>query len=367
MKIERIAITPCVMHKDDPAWRFALAARPVTEGLVVAITADNGTTGYGYAAATAHMGASMGGLKGALETLAPILDGRDPTAMTAIRTDLDRALHGNNQAKAGLDNALYDLVAKAMKIPLNALFGGVVRDEFPVLRILAIKTPDEMAAQAGKLVDEGYLFLKIKVQGVVADDVARVAAIRKRIGDGVHLTIDANQSYAPKDAISALNRMAEYAIDLVEQPVAIDDLKGLKLVTDSVPVTVEADESAGSVQQIAYLVENRIVDAVSLKTAKLGGLWNSLTAAQICAAGNVRYRFGAHVGSRLLCAPAMQLAAALPEMWYACEFGEFARLLDDPFEGIEVEDGTIRLPGGIASGVGPRGGGAKISARGYSP
>ena len=44
MKIERIAITPCVMRKDDPAWRFALAARPVTEGLVVAITADNGTT-----------------------------------------------------------------------------------------------------------------------------------------------------------------------------------------------------------------------------------------------------------------------------------------------------------------------------------
>jgi len=61
------------------------------------------------------------------------------------------------------------------------------------------------------------------------------------------------------------------------------------------------------------------------------------------------------VGSRLLNAHAMQLAAALPEMWYACEFGEFARLLDDPFEGIEVVDGIIHLPEGTGAGVNPRG------------
>ena len=364
MKIETITIDPCIMRKEDPTWRFALAARPVSEGLVVTISADNGITGYGYAAATAHMGATMDGLKGTLETLAATLDGRDPTAMAAIRKDLDRALSGNNQAKAGIDNALYDLVAKSMGVPINALFGGVVRDEFPVLRIPAIKTPDEMAAQAGILWDEGCRYFKIKVHGEVADDVARVAAIRARLGDQAHLTIDANQAYAPKDAITALNRMAEHNIDLAEQPVAIDDLKGLKLVTEQVPVTVEADESAGSVQQVAYLVENRIVDAVSLKVAKLGGLWNTLCAAQICAAGNIRYRFGAHVGSRLLNASAMQLAAALPDIWYACEFGEFARLLDDPFEGIEVVDGIIRLPDGPGAGVAPVGGSGAARAAG---
>ena len=91
-----------------------------------------------------------------------------------------------------------------------------------------------------------------------------------------------------------------------------------------------------------------------LKVPKLGGLWNTLIAAQICATGNVQYRLGAHVGSRLLNAHAMQLAAALPDVWYACEFGEFARLLDDPFEGIEVEDGVIHLPDGPGAGVRPR-------------
>jgi L-alanine-DL-glutamate epimerase-like enolase superfamily enzyme len=354
MKITAMTIDPCLMPKEDPTWRFALASSPTTEGWIVSIHTDDGAIGYGYASATAHMGASMEGLKGTLERLEPTLVDRDPTEMAAIRVALNQALSGNNQAKAGIDNALFDLNARILDVPLNRLFGGVVRREFPVLRILAIKTPSEMAEQAQILVDQGYSYFKIKVHGHVAEDVARVAAIRKQVGDDAHLTIDANQSYTTKDAITALNRMAEYRIDLVEQPVRIDDLKGLKLVTESVPVTVEADESAGSLAEVAYLVEHRIVDAVSLKVAKLGGLWNTMIAAQMCATGNVLYRFGAHVGSRLLNAHAMQLAAALPDVWYACEFGEFARLLDDPFEGIEVEDGIIRLPDGPGSGVNPR-------------
>ena len=353
MKITALTIDPCVMRKEDPTWAFALAASPITEGWIVSIHTDEGMTGYGYASATAHMGASMEGLKGTLERLEPTLVDRDPADMAAIRVALDQALSGNNQAKAGIDNALFDLNARMLEVPLNRLFGGVVTREFPVLRILAIKTPSEMAEQAQILADQGYNYFKIKVHGEVAEDVARVAAIRKQLGDGAHLTIDANQSYTTKDAIAALNRMAEYNIDLVEQPVQIDNLKGLKLVTDSVPVAVEADESAGSLAEVAYLVEHRIVDAVSLKVPKLGGLWNTMIAAEICATGNVLYRFGAHVGSRLLNAHAMQLAAALPDVWYACEFGEFARLLDDPFEGIEVEDGIIHLPEGAGAGVRP--------------
>ena len=70
-------------------------------------------------------------------------------------------------------------------MPLHVLFGGAVRDSVPLLRILAIKTPQEMAAQAQKLVDKGYRYLKIKVHGHVVEDVARVAAIRKQVGEDV--------------------------------------------------------------------------------------------------------------------------------------------------------------------------------------
>jgi len=208
-----------------------------------------------------------------------------------------------------------------------------------------------MAAAGQKLVDKGYRYLKIKVHGHVEEDVARVKAIRKQVGDDVHLTIDANQFYTPKDAITALNRMADYRIDLVEQPVNADDFEGLALVTRTVPVTVEADEAAGSLRQVYELVSKRAVDAVSLKIPKLGGLRNTLSAARLCEAGHIKYRLGASVGSRLLAAQGLHFACAMPGIDYACELGEFDRLLDDPFEGLEVTNGVLKLPQGAGSGV----------------
>lgn len=355
MIIREFDITPCTMRKEDPTWRFALAASPVTSGQVLRIATDDGHEGFGYASGTAHMGSTPETLKAELELFRSIVVGQDPRNIEAILVALDGRLRGAPQAKAAIDCALHEVVARSLNISLNALLGGQVRDSVPILRILAIKTPAEMAEAGQKLVDKGYRYLKIKVHGHVEEDVARVAAIRKQVGDDVHLTIDANQSYTPKDAIAALNRMAEYRIDLCEQPVDAEDFEGLALVTRSAPVTVEADESAGSLREIFQLVSKRAVDAVSLKIPKLGGLRNAIAAARLCEAAHIKYRLGAAVGSRLLAAQALHLACALPGVDYACELGEFDRLLDDPFEGIELSNGVLKLPAGPGSGVRPIG------------
>ena len=98
-------------------------------------------------------------------------------------------------------------------------------------------------------------------------------------------------------------------------------------------------------------MSKRAVDAVSLKIPKLGGLRNTLAAARLCEAAHIEYRLGAAVGSRLLAAQALHLACALPGVTYACELAEFDRLLDDPFEGLEVANGALKLPAGPGSGV----------------
>jgi L-alanine-DL-glutamate epimerase-like enolase superfamily enzyme len=351
MRIERVELHPCVLRKQDPKWRFALGASPTTEGVIVTLISETGKRGYGYASATPHMGATQAGLQTALDGFVPLIEGRDAFAIEDTLLMLDREFPAPNQARAAIDCALHDLNARTLNIPLHQLFGGKKRDYVPILRILSIKRPDEVAAQSRKLVDVGYRYLKIKLEGDVEDDVDRVRAVRREVGKDVHLTVDANQSYSVADAIEALNEIAEFDIDIAEQPVAKDDHAGLKLVTNAVPMTVEADESASSVSRVYELVRHRCVDAVSLKIPKLGGLINTLAAARICEAGGVEYRMGAAVGSRLLSAQAMHLAAALPNLAYACELGEFDRLLDDPFEGIEIENGRLNLPEGPGSGV----------------
>jgi L-alanine-DL-glutamate epimerase-like enolase superfamily enzyme len=339
------------MRKEDPNWRFALGANPTTEGAILRIVDDQGNEGFGYASATAHMGAIRTSLEAELEHFRPHVVGRDADDIAAIGVALDRALGNAQQAKAAIDCVLHDLLARRLGVPLCQLFGGKVRDRVSILRIVAIKKPDEMATQAQKLVDQGYRYLKIKVHGDVQEDVACVAAIRKKVGADVHLTIDANQSYSVKNAIAAINRMAEFNIDLVEQPVHAGDLEGMALVTRMVPVTIEADEGAGSLADVYQLVTRRAVDAVSLKIPKLGGFRNTIAAAHLCEQAGVAYRLGAAIGPRLLAAHALHLACALPGVDYACELGEFARLLDDKFEGIEVTNGELLLPQGAGSGA----------------
>ncbi len=72
----------------------------------------------------------------------------------------------------------------------------------------------------------------------------------------------------------------------------------------------------------------------------------------------MKYRLGAHVGTRLGNAHAIHLAAALPGVDYACELGEFSRMYNDPFAGIEVVDGVLAVPDGPGCGVEPRAAGA---------
>ena len=351
MKIATVTLQPCVLRKEDPHWRFALGASPTTEGVIVTLASADGVQGFGYGSATAHMGAAQSALSAALERLTPLVVGRDTSDIADVMNFLDAQMPDANQAKAALDCALHDLKARTQDIPLYCLLGEKVRDSVPILRILAIKTPEEMAANARKLVAKGYLYLKIKLEGRPHDDIARVRAIREAVGDDIHLTVDANQSYSVNDAIAALTHMAQFGVELAEQPIAAADLEGLKQVTDCVPVVVEADESASSVERVKELVEIRAVDAVSLKIPKLGGLLKTIEAARICETGGVGYRMGAAVGSRLLSAQAMHLAAVLPKIEFACELGEFDRLLDDPFTGIAIENGHLALPETPGSGV----------------
>lgn len=351
MKICEFNVHPLTMRKEDPTWKFALGASPVTDGLVLELVDSAGHRGFGYASATAHMGSIQKTLEAELAHFKSRVLEHDGDDIEAIMQSLDRSLRGAPQAKAAIDCALHDLLARRLSVPLCQLFGGKIRTKLPILRILAIKKPDEMALNAKKLCDQGYRYLKIKVHGHVHEDVARVAAIRKAVGPDVHLTVDANQSYSVKDAIRAINLMAAYDIDLVEQPNHADDIEGLRLISRAVPITIEADEAAGSLSDIYRLVTERRIDAVSLKIPKLGGLRNTVAAARLCEQAGISYRLGAAVGPRLLAAHGLHLSCALAGVTYACELGEFARLLDDPFSGLDVVDGTLTLPAGSGTGV----------------
>jgi L-alanine-DL-glutamate epimerase-like enolase superfamily enzyme len=203
-------------------------------------------------------------------------------------------------------------------------------------------------------VKEGFKYLKVKVGLDPRLDVERVREIRRAVGPEVGLTLDANQGWTPPAAIGALRRMEEFDIALIEQPVRSDDYLGLAQVKAAVNTVVEADESAKSLSDIFRLAQTDCVDAVSLKTPKLGGMRNVKKAAAICQAANLRCRMGMGGANRLVSAVDMHLVASTANIDFACELGEFTRMEFDPTEGLEIVNGTLSVPHGPGLGIAVR-------------
>jgi len=353
-KIIDVKTTDLIMPKTDPTWRFALGAHPTTQSCIVCLTTDDGKKGYGFAGEIRHLGFPIEGVRSATTGLAQSLLGKDPRDWRILTYLAPRDLSACRPAIAGVEMALCDLASQLAQVPLWRLLGGAFRHDIPILRILALKSPEEMARNAQSLVSTGYRFLKIKLDNQDATlDAKRIAAVRDAVGNKVHLTMDANQSYNATEAIALYRQVEDLNIEYFEQPVPERDFDGLKQVAQSVGCLVEADESARSLEDVWQLVHTHAVHSISLKILKFGGLQPMADAAAICKAGDIRCRVGASVGSRLLAATGLHFAAATPNIDYACELGEFDRLTGDPFTGLEIVDGCLTVPDGIGLGVRP--------------
>jgi L-alanine-DL-glutamate epimerase-like enolase superfamily enzyme len=351
MTITSATLRPCTQALGDPEWKFARAQVPRLEGWVLCLADDEGHQGLGYCHAIPAISTHGAGAQAGLALLAPRLVGRSLDDLAATVDELDATLAFAPTVKAAIDMALHDLLARRLGVPVHVLLGGKLRSTVALSRILPIKAPEAMAAQAAQLAEQGYGQLKLKLSGDTALDVQRVAAVRAAVGDAVALTLDPNQSYNAKQMIGAFSKMERHGIALIEQPVPAADIAGLALLTRTLPVAIEADESAQSVRDVFRLVSERTVDVINLKVTNLGGLRRFLQAVRICEAGQVACRMGAAFGPALLQAMGLQAASVIAQLPYACELSEHLHLQDDPFTALPVQRGTLALPDGPGCGV----------------
>lgn len=350
MEIVDAAFQPCTQRLRDPSWKFARATVPQLEGHVVVLSDDAGHRGCGYVHAIPAITTHGAGAAAALAALVPPLLGRRVDDLADLAEEIDASLAGYPSVKAGIDMALHDLLARRLGVPVHVLLGGRRHTRIAQSRILAIKAPAEMAAKAAELVEQGYRTLKLKLSGDTPLDVARIADVRSAVGPEVRLTLDPNQSYDAKQMMRAFARFERHDISLIEQPVPAADWAGLALLTRTLPVAVEADESAQTVHDVYRLVSERACDVINLKITKLGGLRRFMQAVRICEAGSVTCRVGAAFGPALLQAMSLQAASAVNALPFACELAEHLHLHDDPFTELPVVGGALDVP--LAPGCG---------------
>lgn len=351
MTITKLRTVSIDQALSDPEWRFAQGPLTQIQGYAIVVENADGQTGYGYFRAMPPWTEPLAAVKASFDYLAEALTGQDETAIGAIMDRLDGRLHGAPTVKGGIECALLDLRARTLGVPLYDLYGGKRQDRFTNTRIIPLKASAAMAKVAESLVASGLRHLKVKVSGEPALDLDRVRCVRDAVGPDIRLMIDANESYSPKLAVTTINAMARYGLDLIEQPTSAGDFRSFIAVARALDVPVEADESAQDLPSILRIAEAGGVESINLRILNLGGPRKTLQAVAICQAAGLAFRFGAVFGSSIVQAHTIHLAASLPPPRFPHEFSEIALLTDDRFSGLTLENGEIAVPRGAGTGM----------------
>ena len=273
-------------------FRISLGVITHAVSCLVEIETDAGITGYGEGSPGPLItGENLPGTVETLRVFREKLIGMDPRDIEGINAVMNRAVAYAGTAKAAVDIACHDILGKAAGLPLYKLLGGL-SNTIETDMTVGIDTPELMAAAAKEHVAAGFRVIKTKVGTNIADDIARVKAIREAVGDDVKIRLDANQGWHAREAVELLKRLNEYDIELVEQPVRRFDFEGLKYVTANSTVPVMADESCWDSKDALRLVSERAVDFINIKLMKCGGLWEAKKIVNIAEAAGVEIMLG---------------------------------------------------------------------------
>ncbi len=339
MPVDSVAAASYVIPTDAPEADGTLAWRSTT--LIVVTASAGGQRGIGW---------SYGSPASALlvnEMLAGVVTGRGALAAPAAAEELSRAVRNVGRegiasiAISAVDIALWDLKARLLGLPL-AVALDVVHDEVEIYGSGGFTSyrDSKLADQLSGWVAEGIPRVKMKVGRDPDRDVYRVGIARKAVGDDVGLYVDANGAWTRAQALGWAERLAEWNVRWLEEPVSSDDLEGLAQVRDRAPgfMDVAAGEYGYDAPYFARMVPT--VDCLQADVTRCGGFTGFRSVGPLCDAAGID--LSAH------CAPQLS-AYALATCWHARHvewFHDHVRIERMLFDGVlePQPGGLLRLP-----------------------
>ena len=212
-----------------------------------------------------------------------------------------------SHAIAAIDLALWDIKGQVLGQPCWRLLGGA-RMQVPVYATFgfAFYGRDELAAAALDWVGRGFTRLKMTVghhalqrrdeprllHDVIAEDVARVAAVREAVGSDVQIFIDANCSLDYLHALSLARRLERYDIAFFEEPVAHNDVGNLAKLRSLIGIPLAGGQNEGQASRFRDFLTAQALDVVQPNVCITGGYTQCLRIAGMAAAFNAQLANG---------------------------------------------------------------------------
>src|ERR1700760_24285 len=237
----------------DPRARF--------DATIVRVHTDEGLTGIGS-------GDTMDGFQ-AFEHL---FIGSDPLALAAHGRTLETiSFHAGRYWP--LEAALWDLAGQATGVPVATLLGGAA-DRIPAYASLGeLRLPAQRQEDAHALVERGFRAVKVRIaRDRIAEGIAVVAAIRDAVGDALDIMVDLNQWWRmagditpgldPQGARRVVEALAGLDVTWVEEPVAGDDLTGMRMLRETTGVRIAGGEMARDFDHLRRALDADALDVL---------------------------------------------------------------------------------------------------------
>ncbi|MBI2217353.1 MAG: mandelate racemase/muconate lactonizing enzyme family protein [Candidatus Rokubacteria bacterium] len=294
MKITHVATRILSTPADNPLVVGLPAPTETREFVTLELGTDEGLVGVGV---TFFGGAITRALRAAVDDLARLVVGDDPTQVEKIAGKLRRAAGNSGPggiftlALSAIDTACWDLRGKAVGQSVCRLLGGL-RDRVPTYASGALMRPHpvEYLAKAGpRLRDMGFRQMKMQCgsEPSVAASIERVRVVRDAVGPDVDLMCDINQLWSVNHAIEVGRRIEPYHLSWLEDPVAHDDYAGLARVADALATPIAAGEYHYGIVPFRHMLEARSIDIVMIDLVRVGGITQWMKVAGMAEAFNL--------------------------------------------------------------------------------
>jgi O-succinylbenzoate synthase len=211
------------------------------------------------------------------EYLAPSILGSEIDDLAHLAARLG-AFRGHPMAKAGIELAFVDLVARLRGEPIARVIGGTRRTVEVGVSLGIQPTVDALDERVCRFLELGYRRIKLKIKP--GADVSVVEEIRRR-HPRILLSVDANAAYTPADA-ALLRQLDAYDLLMIEQPLAHDDLVDHAALQRSLRTSICLDESITSHDRARQALEIGACRIVNMKVGRVGGYNEALRIHALC-------------------------------------------------------------------------------------
>lgn len=309
--------------------------------LLIDLETEEGVVGRSYI--FSHMAAVSRAIANVLQEIERLTKGQrlDPPALFARlvgRFTLIGVQGVIRMAVAGFDVAAWDAAAIGANTPLCRLIGASPK---PILAYNSCGlglTPDKgaLAAEAEKLLERGFDAVKLRLgYPTLAEDIAAVHAVRKRIGDGIRLMVDYNQALNVDDALTRGRALDAEQIYWLEEPIRHDDYIGAAKLARELKTPVQLGENFSLPVAMQNALDSEAADYVMPDLERIAGVTGWLQASKIAAAHRIQ------MSSHLYPEVSAHLLTATPTAHYLEYVDWMDALVEDQ---LKIQDGHALVP-----------------------